>query len=118
MSAEAQKSGEQIRTKLKSLRMLRVASHFPWLMVILLGLVYVILPAGGRQFILPIYQLFFFWAAAGFFLSYLIRRYPCPRCGERFHYRRRGERFLSLYPYNDFATKCMDCGLKLDGSNA
>ena len=118
MNAEAQESPDQIRARLKSLRMLRFASHFPWLAVILIGLVYIVLPAAGRDAILPVYQFLFAWATAGFFMGYLIRRYPCPRCGERFHYRRRGERFLSLYAYNDFATKCTHCGLRLDGSNA
>lgn len=118
MNAEAETNPDQIRASLKSLRALRFASHFPWLVIVLMGLAYAVLPPGGQQAILPAYQLFFAWAAAGLFMSNLIRRYPCPRCGERFHYRRRGERFLSLYPYNDFATKCTHCGLRLDGRNA
>lgn len=118
MRNETRHSAEEIQARLRSLRRLRLTCHFPWLAVILVGLLYAILPPGGQAAVLPLYQFFFFWAAVGFFLSYLIRRFPCPRCGERFHYRRPGERFLSLYPYNDFATKCMDCGLKLDGSNA
>ncbi|MDH3320978.1 MAG: hypothetical protein OEO84_14995 [Betaproteobacteria bacterium] len=118
MSTKTHTSAEDIRSRLRSLRMLRAACHFPWLAVIIVGLIYAVLPSGRKALVLPAYQFLFFWAAAGFFLSYLIRRFPCPRCGERFHYRRPGQRFLSLYPYNDFASKCMDCGLKLNGSNA
>jgi hypothetical protein len=118
MNVEVQVRTDEIKARLRSLRMLRFAIHFPWLAVILVGIIYAVLPSSAKAVVLPFYQFFFFWAAAGFFVSYLIRRFPCPRCGERFHYRRPGQRFLSLYPYNDFATKCMDCGLRLDGSNA
>lgn len=107
----------EISEKLSGLRMLRFASHFPWLAVFVIGFSLVTLPISWKHFVLPFFHGFFIWAVVGFFLSFRIRPFPCPRCGEKFHYRKYGKGVFSPYAYNDFARKCMHCDLKIDGSN-
>ena len=111
------KSPAEIQEKLRSLRLLRFICHFPWLMVFLLGASFLVVPPHIKHTVMPIYQLFFFWAFVGFFLSFFVRPFPCPRCGEKFHFKRYSTGLFSRWAYNDFARKCMHCGLKLDGSN-
>ena len=104
---------EQIQENLKKLRALRFICHFPWLMIFMLALAMLVLPTTLNEAIMPIYKLFFVWAFVGLFLSLFIRPYACPRCSEKFHYKKHG----SWYSYNDFARKCMNCGLKLKGKD-
>lgn len=44
--------------------------------------------------------------------GFLLRIARCPRCGELFAVRRGAK------GRNNFTSRCMNCGLKLDGSNA
>jgi hypothetical protein len=44
--------------------------------------------------------------------GYLLRIARCPRCGELFAVRAQGR------ARNNFTSKCMNCGLRLDGANA
>lgn len=66
---------------------------------------------------LPGLQVLFAWAVLGFLLGFVVRAYPCPRCGKKFHHRQNGSGAFRTWVYNDFARSCMHCGLKLDGSN-
>ena len=44
--------------------------------------------------------------------GFLLRIARCPRCGELFARRAQGK------GRNNFTSRCMNCGLRLDGSNA
>jgi hypothetical protein len=44
--------------------------------------------------------------------GFLLRIARCPRCGELFAVRREGRH------RNNFTSQCLNCGLRLDGSNA
>ena len=58
-------------------------------------------------------------AFAGFALSFWLRAQRCPRCGLPFFQARRRLSSGTRFPvWNDFTSKCMNCGLPIDGSNA
>ena len=44
--------------------------------------------------------------------GFLLRIARCPRCGELFSVKRQGKH------RNNFTSECLNCGLRLDGSNA
>jgi len=112
----------EIQQELRKIRRLRFFCHTPFFVIFGVGLTKVGLslfqPDSAKTIfdnsvVLFIWKLIFIWAFAGFFVGILIRRQKCPKCGDYFHNRRNGSYFF----YNDLARKCLNCGLKLDGSN-
>ena len=112
----------EIQKKLGNIRKLRFFCHMPFLLIFGIGLTKVGLnlfqPDAAKAIfdnsvLLFFVKLIFVWLFAGFFVGILIRRQKCPRCGDYFHSRKNGSYFF----YNDLARKCLNCGLKLDGSN-
>ena len=108
---------EMIRKNLSALRQLRFFCHFPFLTMFLLVPGSQLLSPVTREYLSGVYALVFLWAVFGFFLSFRIRFYPCPRCGKKFHAREDSEGKFSWLAYNDFARQCMNCGLQLNGRN-
>jgi hypothetical protein len=117
MSSQA--SAEVIRAGLRKLRWIRNLSHGPMAAFALLVLVEMlasppISDSANRaaNVVLP-------FAFAGFVLGFWLRRRRCPRCGLPFFQTR--YRFASgrAWPvWNEFSSKCLNCGLHIDGRDA
>jgi len=59
------------------------------------------------------------FALGGFILGFWLRKRPCPRCRRPFFQARRtlpGGRTLPVW--NEFAGKCLNCGLPIDDTDA
>lgn len=52
-------------------------------------------------------------AFVGFFLQFVVDARRCPLCGKRLFIWRGGAKWFK----NPFSSKCLNCGLRLDGSN-
>ena len=107
---------------LEQIRTLRTIAHVPLLALIVVALSVTVLrsalPEVGEaiwndslfQFLWPL-----LWAGGfiSFFVGFVVRGLECPGCGKRFHVRSDGNSWV----YNEFCRSCLNCGLRLNGSN-
>jgi hypothetical protein len=118
-------SPQEIRNGLYKIRVIRFLSHFPFLMIFLFILSFMIFPLEWVKRVGPLFESFLYWSFLGVILWFVVRRLLCPRCGHKFHHRGSDYRksvgidsiLGAFFEYNDFARKCTYCGLKLNGSN-
>lgn len=129
-------SREKILKGLGPVRWLRSAGLFALLFPVLLTLSFVIankISPGSTAFLVSgaswthrFWSLLFYTFAAGAFLLFVNLARVCPRCGEGF-FKRQGwqpKKSRSIgkgsgfgFNVNTFSRKCLNCGLKIDGSN-
>ena len=131
------KSPEKIQRELRPVRWLRSATMFclfsPMLLTAVIVLVHKV--SGGRMSFLVsgapwthrFWSALFYLMVAGVLLAFLNRARACPRCGQGFFirsdWRPRGpeprmRRSGMGFNVNVFGRRCLNCGLRLDGSNA
>jgi hypothetical protein len=117
-STQAQKSPEALREGLREIRSQRRLAHLPFVFVaffaFFFGFIRANFPAFDGSFadklILALLGVAMVPAVLlMMFMSVINLR--CPRCREFFHAAKGRYR-------NDFARKCLNCGLRLDGRNA
>ena len=104
---------ENIRDGLMKIRIFRRVCHYPIIAFIVLAVVMQVLPDSIKELIKPVFNLFFGLAFISFFLGFFVRQLTCPNCNLKFHYKKLG----IGYRYNDFTSKCMNCGLKLNNKS-
>lgn len=128
---------EKIRRGLGPVRWLRWAAMFGLFFPVGLTAVIVLahkISGGGMSFMVSgapwthrFWSALFYLLVAGAFLSFLNLARMCPRCGNGFFQRRgwrpRGpqsqmRRSGMRFNVNVFGRRCLNCGLRLDGSNA
>lgn len=108
-------TAEYINSELEKLRSMRKLCHRPLALLFVLASLSAFTPAVLKplaSFIGTVCVLVFF---ATFIYSFKINRFPCPRCGKRFHIKNTKSGF---FIYNLFTRKCLNCGLLLNGANS
>lgn len=117
MDSSFNKNTSDIRKSLRNLRILKWMAFGPIGVMAIVGLVLFAGPEEWRAALKPIMLFLIACTVVAMFLGMRIRSYKCPRCGNSYHQAMAKGGLFSLPVFNDFATKCMHCGLKLDGSN-
>jgi len=104
---------EEIQSGLKRIRILRMLSHGPILLLLIIAVPLFLGPEQLHDKLLPIWEGAFYLMIGGFFLGAFLRGLNCPRCGNRYHLKMTLGNKSRLY--NEFTKKCVYCGLRLDG---
>jgi hypothetical protein len=106
-----------IQARLTRLRWLRYLSYGPMAAFAFLVLVESLAAPPLSESANQAANLILPFAFAGFALSFWMRSHRCPRCGLPFFQSRRRLPGGALFPvWNDFTSKCLNCGLPIDGS--
>jgi hypothetical protein len=117
MDGNREISTNEIKRKLREIRVLRFICHFPLLCLTALIVFASLSPDSWETFLVPVIKAVAFVAVPVFVLGIGIGYMDCPRCGNKYHVNRSSHGFLSRYRFNYFTRKCLNCELNLKGTN-
>ncbi|OOZ38857.1 hypothetical protein BOW53_13960 [Solemya pervernicosa gill symbiont] len=107
-------NGKELAEGLGRIRQTKSLTDYPLLIFTVCVVVFFVLKKLNLEaWFKPIYQLSFVLAILGFIMLFVQESIKCPNCGKKFNVKINGYSFVR----NLFSRKCMNCGLKLDGSN-
>ncbi len=116
------KSKEKLQQELAEIRLIKNLAAIPLLIFLVCVVIFFVLKLLGMESrFLWVYQVSFFLGIFGFIMAPVKSAVKCPYCEYTFNRREKLKEIsglrLTVYAYNLFTRKCMNCGIKLSGKN-